>query len=295
MIELWIFLSILAAFLWSVSNIIDKYVLSRLISNPMIPVVISGFVALAIGLSVMAFNGPGVMNLSHVCLALAGGAVYIYVLLLYFKAIKIGDITSLVPLFYLVPLFIAVIAWFLLGERLSSMEYVGILLLVAGAFMISWDNNNPFKFGKAFWLMIFSTFLLAINQTITKYLFNFYDFWPVFALISIGCFLPVIPLFFKNILDLRLLVLKNKKAVGFVLVSEFLYRSASALITFAVAIGSVTLVNAISSIQPFFVLLIMGLFSFFAPNILKEELSKSKIILKAVAITVMFVGGILVS
>jgi transporter family protein len=295
MIELWIFLSISAAFLWSVSNIIDKYVLSRLISNPMIPVVISGFVALAIGLSLMAFNGFGDMDLSHALLALAGGGVYIFVLLLYFKAIKIGDITSLVPLFYLVPLFIAVIAWSLLGERLSSTEYGGIFLLVAGAFMISWDNNNPFKFGKAFWLMIFSTFLLAINQTITKYLFNFHDFWTVFSFISVGCFLPVIPLFLKNFFDLKLLILKNKKAVGFILASESLYRSASALITFAVAIGSVTLVNAISSIQPFFVLLIMALFSFFAPNILKEELPKSKIILKVVAITVMFVGGILVS
>jgi len=295
MIEFWIFLSILAAFLWSVSNVIDKYVLSKLISTPMIPVVISGFVALVIGLSVIASSGFGAMSLGHIFLALAGGSVYTFVLLLYFKAIKIGDITSLVPLFYLVPLFIAAIAWFLLGERLLSMEYAGIFLLVAGAFMISWDNNNPFKFGKAFWLMIFSTFLLAINQVITKYLLNFYDFWPVFALISVGCFLPVIPIFFKNFHDLKLLILKNKKAVGFVLASEFLYRSASALITFAVAIGSVTLVNAISSIQPFFVLLIMVLFSFFAPNILKEELPKSKILSKVVAITVMFIGGILVS
>jgi bacterial/archaeal transporter family protein len=188
MIEVWAVFSILAAFLWAVSNVIDKYVFSKLVSKPIIPMIISGFVALAIGLFVLLFHGFGNLNFWQLLLVLIAGAVYIFMLLLYFKAIKIGEISTLIPLFYLVPLFIAVIAWFLLGERLALLKYVGIALLIVGAFLVSWDNKNHFKFGKAFWLMIVATFLLAINQVITKYLLNFSDSWTVLAYVNIGCF-----------------------------------------------------------------------------------------------------------
>jgi hypothetical protein len=90
-------------------------------------------------------------------------------------------------------------------------------------------------------------------------------------------------------------VIKNKKAVRFILSSEFLYRSATALITYAAAFGSVTLVNALSAVQPFFVLFFMILFSVFMPHILKEDIGKQKILLKIVAITLMFAGAVFVS
>jgi len=66
-------------------------------------------------------------------------------------------------------------------------------------------------------------------------------------------------------------------------------------ITIATSIGYVTLVNALSSIQPFFVLLFTVLLSIFYPSILKEELSKSIIFLKILAIVLMFSGAILIT
>jgi drug/metabolite transporter (DMT)-like permease len=57
----------------------------------------------------------------------------------------------------------------------------------------------------------------------------------------------------------------------------------------------VTLVAALSSVQPFFVLLIAVVLSVFYPKILKEEIGKSAVLLKAVAILVMFAGAVLIT
>jgi len=63
----------------------------------------------------------------------------------------------------------------------------------------------------------------------------------------------------------------------------------------ATSISYVTLVNALSSVQPFFVLLFTVLLSIFFPHIIKEEINKSIMFLKVLAIILMFIGVILVT
>jgi hypothetical protein len=66
-------------------------------------------------------------------------------------------------------------------------------------------------------------------------------------------------------------------------------------ITIAVSIGYITLVNALSSIQPFSILLFAVILSIFFPFILKEEIGKSIVAQKLIAIILMFIGAILIT
>lgn len=66
-------------------------------------------------------------------------------------------------------------------------------------------------------------------------------------------------------------------------------------ITIAVSAGYVTLVSALSSIQPFFILLFTVILSIFYPHILKEEVGRSVIFQKFLAIILMFIGVILIT
>ncbi len=66
------------------------------------------------------------------------------------------------------------------------------------------------------------------------------------------------------------------------------------VITIAGAIGFITLVNALSSVQPLFLLLMMILMSLFKPHILKEELGGSVLVIKFIAIGMILAGVYLI-
>jgi drug/metabolite transporter (DMT)-like permease len=63
----------------------------------------------------------------------------------------------------------------------------------------------------------------------------------------------------------------------------------------AVSLGPVTLVTALSSLQPFFVLVFALLLSRFLPGVLKEETGRSTVFLKLASIALMFAGAVLIT
>jgi len=56
---------------------------------------------------------------------------------LYNRAIKIADLSITTPFLGLTPLFLAATAWIVLGERLSAPGFFGIVLVVAGTYMLN--------------------------------------------------------------------------------------------------------------------------------------------------------------
>lgn len=87
----------------------------------------------------------------------------------------------------------------------------------------------------------------------------------------------------------------GKKVIVTMSASEIISVLGTLFSIIATSIGFVTLVNALTSTQPFFVLLFTAFLSIFFPSILKEELSKSIISLKIIAIVLMFAGVILIT
>jgi len=291
----WVLFSILSAAVWAIVNTVDKYVLTKLVRKPVTPLIILGIIGLISSFFVYLFHGFSYLSYFNIALAFFAGILYVIGVLFYFKAVKIEEISRVIPLLYLSPLFVSILAAAFLREIFTPIKYLGIFLLVTGAVSISSKNFIKFGFGKAFWFMVVASLTLSLNSVITKYLLNFVDFWTIFSYIRIGAFFALIPIFFFSFKDLKLAVRENgKKTIIVMSLNEILALFAVILITIAMTKGYVTLVNALSSVQPFFVLLIAVILSVFYPKILKEEIGKSAILLKLIAITLMFVGVILI-
>lgn len=291
----WIFLSILAALIWSVVNIFDKYIISKLVEKPIVPVIVMGIIGLIASVAIFIFHGFQPLSVINIVLAIVAGIFYVLMTFLYFHAIKIEELSKVIPLFYLTPLFILIIAAFFLGEIFTPLKYLGIILLVAGAIIIS-SNKVSLNFGKAFWLMVLASFVMAINQVITKYLLGFADFWTIFGYIRIGAFAALVPTIIMNTESFKSIYKKQGlRPFGFITASESLNMLGVLSITLAATTGFITLVNALSSVQPFFVLLLTVIISIFYSQILKEEVGKSIVVRKVFAIVIMFVGVILIS
>ncbi len=291
----WILFSILAALTWAIVNTVDKYILTKWVRKPIVPVMILGIIGVLASILVYLFHGFSTLSYLNIALAFVAGIFYILMSIFYFKAVKVEEISRVVPLFYLTPLFVLILAAIFLGEIFTPLKYLGIFLLVIGAILISSKNFIKISFGKAFWFMVLSSLALSISAVMTKYLLNFADFWTIFSWTRIGMIFALIPIFYFSFPDLMSTVKEyGKKVVGVMFLNESINVVGVLLITIATAVGYITLVNALSSIQPFFVLSFAVILSIFYPKILKEEISKSTVLQKLIAIILMFVGAILI-
>ena len=291
----WILFSILATIVWAIVNTVDKYILTKLVRKPVILLMILGIIGLIASFLVYLFHGFSYLSYFNIALAFAAGILYIIGILFYFKAVKIEEISRVIPLLYLSPLFVSILAAIFLGEIFTPIKYLGIFLLIIGAIFISSKNFIKISFGKAFWFMVLASLVLSVNAVITKHLLNFVDFWTIFSYIRIGAFFALIPIFCFSFKDLILSVREHgKKAIILISLNEILALVGVVLITIAMSRGYVTLVNALSSVQPFFVLLFAVILSIFYPKILKEEIDKKTVLIKLIAITFMFIGVILI-
>jgi len=289
---LWALVAIFAAFCNAVVYIIDKFILSKYVKNPIVPVMISSVLALVSGISVYLLFGFSEMSYFNIFLTFVAALGYVSMLVFYFRAMKIEDASTVSALFYIAPLFTAVLAFFFLAESFTPIKYAGIVLIVAGALLIS---LRKFKLSNALWLMIPAILSVSVTTIIIKYLTGFADFLTIFAYLRIWSFVIMIPVLFHSFRSLvKTVKLHGLKPVAMMTFSESLTLFVTFLMTFAFSIGQVTLVNALSSVQPFFVLLFMVVLSAFFPKILKEDIGRSTVILKLVAIALMFVGAMLI-
>lgn len=292
----WLLFSVLASVFTAVSNIIDKFIVSKLVKNPIVSVIFLIVIGLISGIVIYIFHGVSYLSLPNILLSFIIGIAYVIQAVLYFKAIKIEEISKVMILFNLVPIFTLTFATIFLGEIFAPLTYLGIFLLVIGATLISSKKSIGISSGKAFWYIILATILISMTTVIIKYLLRFTDFWTIFSYEKIGMIFTLIPIIYFGFPDLVSSIKKHgKKVIGFITLSEFIALVGMLFFTIATSLGYVSLVNAVSSIQPFFVLLFAIILSIFYPRILKEEIEKKTIVLKILAIVLMFIGILLIT
>ena len=292
---MWVIFSLSAAFCRATISIIDKYVLTKWIKNPLIPVMMIGIIGLFGSFVVYFFRGFAPLSNFNVFLSLAAGFLYILTAVFYFKALKEEEASRIVPLSSLSPLFILIFAGIFLGEVFTPIKYLGIILLIAGAILISSRNLLKITFSRAFGWMLLAVITASVVAVLTKYILNFTDYWTVFAWTRAGTAIGVIPIIFFYFPELKSVTKQyGKKVIIVMSANEVLNLFAVLFITIAMSIGYVTLVRALSSVSPLFVLFGAVILSRFYPFILKEEIGRSVILQKVLAIILMLIGAMLI-
>lgn len=297
MVELWIVLPLVASFLWAFVNVIDKFVISRWVKEPVVATVMIGVASLLTVVGLFFFQSISSLAPFHLLLAILGGSAYVVMNYLYFSAIQQGEVSRLIPLFYLAPLFILLIApFFIPGEIFDWLTYVGIFLLIGGTIFINKHPGKLFVLNKPFWLMLGACLCLVFLQLVTKHLLGFYDYWSVFTFVRVGFVVSIIPLVFVHRKEIIQEIERTRmKALSVLTLNSFLDIFAILIFTYALAVGSVTLTNALASVQPLFVLAITVIVSVWYPRVLKEDVGKKVVGYKAIAIAAIIVGSILVT
>lgn len=291
---LWVYFTVLSSLAWTIVNLIDKYNLDKYVQNPMICVIFIGFLGLISAMIVSQFTEILVPSTEILILSLSGGIFYIFTSLFYFKAIMVEEVSRVIPLYAITPIFVLILATVFLGENFAIQKYLGIFIIVIGSFLISLRKDVKFRLSGAFGLMILGTLAWAIYNIILKYVLNYLTYWNAFFWMRIGSFLFIPFLFYRYRKQTIEIITKRPKGGLYLIIAEPFNIAAIVFSTIALSYGFVSLVSALGQIQNFIVLIFAVLISIFRPQIIKEELKGTTISQKILAISLISFGAILI-
>jgi len=216
--------------------------------------------------------------------------------LFYFKSLLIEEVSRVTPLFSINSIFVLILATIFLNEIFTAGKYAGIFLIVLGSILISLKKHVKLELSKALSFMIIASLFWAVYNVLLKFLLNDLTYWNAFFWTRIGGFLTVpllIYFFYKPMIKTFKIVKKYPRVGGFISITEVTNIGATLFITIALSIGYASLVSALGQIHSLFLLILATVLSFFKPQILKEELKGSTILLKFIAVLMIIFGAIL--
>lgn len=301
---MWLLLAFSAPLLWAISTHIDKYLVDRFFKESSVGVLLI-FTALIgiVPLPLIAEFQPGVFAIPRTAMAVIAfaGVLYMGAMYFYLGALQEEEASVVSPLFQASPLFAYGLAYFLLGERLTELQMLGGLLIVASALMLATrpgaSGRHRFR-PRLIVLMLACAFSLALSSVMFK-IFALRDefwtttFWMFAGEVAFGAVLFAIPQFRTQF---SALFRSNPGAVIAINAANELINLGGGLFArFAFMLGSLSLTQAISSTSPLFVFLIGVALSLFFPSLGREDLSPRNLVQKGAAIAFVIAGVILIT
>jgi transporter family protein len=293
----WVIVSLVVAVLFALANVLDKLVISKEMRDPVLATVIVGFVSIIIygGVSLFVSGIEGIWigfvfaSIMFVAGLLSGFGVYFY-----YSAIKKSDVSRIITIMALHPLIVLVLAGVILGESLEVLNYLGILLIVLGAGLISFNKINLSKREKvvASVLAVASVVFFGLRDILSKYVTSSIDVWPLLFWVGLGVF--VFGLFllgfgftgFKG---------KSRKGIRNLVLIDTLSVSARILLIVAISLGPVSLVVSMANVKPLIVLGLTLILGKFYPKILNEKLSFEGKMRRIFAAVLVVLGAFLIA
>ena len=293
----WITLTIIASLSWATIVILDKYLVDKLFSSLMIPYIMTGLFGILAFLAAWLFGILEYMPVSYAVWSLIAGLCMGAMVWFYFKAVQSDEVSRVAPLLKLATIYVVVASFFIFDESFSWVVYIGIAALVLGSILISLKpgKKTKFKLNKAFYYMLAGGILLSAAQLITKHVVNTVDYWTAFAYIRLGVGFFILPFFFYYFNLFKNKAEFNFKSISLMSFSEIINLGANLSFTAALALGPVSLVKALGSVQVIFVFILASIISWFAPKYIQEKMSSRTIFVKVVSIVLIIGGSILVT
>jgi drug/metabolite transporter (DMT)-like permease len=304
----WIVIAAIAYFLISLEVILDKFMLSsERVSHPAIYAFYTGI--LSLGSFLLIPFGVRWVSLPLAVTYIFFGIIFLYGILFLFFAFKKSEASRVTPV---VGAVIPIVTYFLAHrfsiEKLSLFQLAGMVLLVLGGLFISFEwplRINKKKFFSGFYHTIAAGILLAIAFTAFKGFYTKHGgFTTVFVWTRVGLTIGALSLLLYP--AWRKIILHsgkkfknpgqdNVKTGGLFVFNKILGGTGSILTNFAISLGSVTIVNAMVSLEYVFIFLLGLMFSVRLPQIFQEKTDAFNIFQKSAAIIIITAGVVLIS
>lgn len=297
----WISLALLAPAIFAVVNFIDKHLVSNEVKDYSAMPIYTAFVAFIAGAFFWIFTGQPILQPRDTLIVISTGIITVWSLFLYFKALADEETTTIIILFQTLPIFSLIFGYFILGETISPMQFVGFILVIAAALGVTMKPKIKGEkiISQAFFLILAFNIMWALAGVLIKFSINANSFSEILSYESWGIaiggtlvfiFVPSVRHnFMKNLKQIRTRVL------AILFVNEGVFVIAKSISFSAFALGPVALVSVLNTTQVFYGIL-YGIFLTKAlPKLFKEDISMSGVARKIGFAVMMFLGIVLIS
>lgn len=305
---MWLILSIIGYAVLAVVGIMDKFLLSQ----AKLPAALYTFYSTIFVLPVLLLVpfGAGFLHSGFDwSLALISGATFALAMWTMFIGFEKSEISHIGPLIgAATPLFVLLFSYLFLSEILTGRELWAVGLLALGSLIVSFEKSKKHSGWHVGMLWgVLSGLLFAVSHVSAKYLYSQYGFlsgfvWTRAAIGLVGVFLFLHPVVYRTIFHVSIWdKIKNKLAMFhsrknnliLVVADKILGVVGVVLIQYAIAIGSVSLVNALGGLQYGFLIILVLLLSKFWPKKFKEDYAHGEIFQELLAVAIIIFGLIL--
>ena len=290
----WVFIAIAGYFLNAVAILVDKFLLTKRIGEPVTYTFFVSILSLLV-LALWPFNyvKPSFELLAY---AFPAGLAFAAGLFFLFTALHSNDASRIGPLVGgLTTMFALFFSILILNDQLVFKEFIGIFFLVAGSIVLAFSFKGIFKLN--LWPALTAAFFFGLSAVLTKYLFLRTSFITGLVLTRLGTasggfLLLLVPSAVKAI-KTEWQGSRRPLSLTFVL-GQSAGALAAILISYAISLANVSVVTALQGLQHVFIFLLAVFLSYFTPKIISEELSSKILALKILSIILISLGLVFV-
>lgn len=277
-------------------NILDNYFSNKVFPNLSVLLFFGTVLNLVFLPLVFLVDLPQMLPLPLLGLVLLIAVIDVLYLFPYYWALRHADTSIVASLFSLGKIFVPVLAFFVIGEQLAPLQYVGFALIIFSAIFLTL-NLRKLRFNGAFFLMLGVSLILAVQTILYKYTFEAGASWS-----SVVTSLTLLQILLSGVLMLSINNIKaiaedfkkirsHMKIFGLQQVLEW---GGSTSGSYAISVLPVTVSQAVVGTQPLFVLIFALLFRHRFTDYFSELVHKHELIRKGTFFLLMIVGTVLV-
>ena len=290
----WIIYAIISPLFFSLGNIIDKIILTKIVKHPKTMFYLANFFSV-IYLVLLFFTDLKGIGLYFLIVGIVAGLIHYVATFFYFEAVAKEDVSTLVILFQTISVFTLILSSIFLKETLTFYQMIAFALILFGSILVSF---HKFKITKALPYILTMVFSIALNNVLMKILLNGVSLLQGYFLNGVIHLVIIIPFlndkkgskdFFKDI--------KNIGTKKFLILFLPSICGLTGLWTFfkALSMAKASLVSLLGGFGPMFTFVITLLLTLFFPKILKENFSFSETGRKIIAIFILLEGFFLLT
>jgi drug/metabolite transporter (DMT)-like permease len=297
----WIFIALGGYFMNALAGIVDKFLLSE--GRIGSPVLYAFFTSVASVFVIVIFPfgfvewGPKAMSL-----AIVSGGLFVFGLVALYEAVRQTEVSRAAPLVgistvgfvFITSMFFRLVS----GGEIDLRGILAVLLLAAGSFLLAKEDDGRMR--KGFLRSVLAAgALMAASLVLLKESYQASDFVSGFVWSRMGMFVTgisflLLPMFRADILTHVEHVAKPTKrnvATGaFFFLNKGFGGLGAFLIAYAVSLGPITFVQALSGTQFAFLFLLVVPLSMRYPTIFRERLDQRELFRKLTAIMLLACG-----
>ena len=295
----WILYALASTITFTVITALDKILIVRFTPNPRTFIVMVGLTQFLLALVVLPWVVWTGYTATHTAVAVISGITSGGYLVLMFWVMGRQDVSRVIPVTSTYPIFVAILALVFLGEAISILAWIGILVTVAGACLMSLGPTvraNEDRSGEklAFFLLIVASLGFGLSQFFSEVVEDDMTLWTLFFWRALGNGAACVGFMIRpsGVPDL-LATLRRPRSVGLILLTEgALVFVALFFLLWAIYTGPVSLVSTVAATRPLFVFALGVILSIGATNVLNEPLEGRVLAVKLIA-TAMTVGVVI--